>query len=45
MTDDGMTVAIYLTKPPSKGQHNQEIDLLRMCWAPPDVYQVFHGRD
>ena len=45
VTDEGMTVAIYLTKPPTKGRNNQEIHLLRMTWAPPDVLHVFNARD
>ena len=45
VTDEGMTVAIYLTKPPTKGQNPQEIHLLRMSYAPPDVLHVFNSRD
>ena len=46
ITDSGMTVAIYLTKLPTRGgQNNQEIHLLRLKDAPDDVYQVYVGRN
>ena len=46
ITDSGMTVAIYLTKLPTRGgQNNQEIHLLRLMDAPDDVYQVYVGRN
>ena len=46
VSDSGMTVAIYLTKPPSPGsQNNQEIHFLRMVDAPDDMYKVYVGRN
>ena len=45
VTDEGMSVAIYLTKPPTIGRNPQEIHLLRMSYAPPDVLHVFNSRD
>jgi hypothetical protein len=43
-TDEGLTIAIYLTKPPVRGVHPQEIHLLKMMAPPADIAAVYHGR-
>jgi len=43
-TDEGLTIAIYLTKPPVRGVHLQEIHLLKMIAPPADIAAVYHGR-
>ena len=42
--ETGLTVAIYLTKPPVKGYHNQEIHLLKLATPPAEIAQVYRGR-
>ena len=44
MSDNGMTIAIYFTKPPSRGQNLQEAHVLRLAEPPLDIYQVYIGR-
>ena len=45
MSNSGLSVAIYLTKPASKEWHNQqEIHLLRCVPPPQDIANVYHGR-
>ena len=44
-TGGGMTIAMYLTKPPTRGSWNlQEIHLLKMRTVPWELSQVYHGR-
>ena len=45
-TNEGLTVAIYFTKPPSQAGHqNQEIHLLKLAKPPQDILEVYNGRD
>ena len=46
MSQEGLTVAIYLTKPPTRGtqNHNQEIHLLKMTRPPTELADVYRGR-
>ena len=44
VTDEGQTIAIYFTKPPKWGHHDQEIHLVRMAAPPADMAKVYHGR-
>ena len=45
VTTSGTTVAIYLTKPPSKwGRQDQEIHLLKLRTPPADLNAVYLGR-
>ena len=45
-TDEGLTVAIYLTKPPTRTPwgHDQEIHLIKLVRPPEDVRRVYSGR-
>ena len=44
-TEEGLTLAIYFTKPPTRGGLNpQEIHMLRLAPPPQDVSQVYHSR-
>lgn len=43
-SEQGLSVAIYLTKPPQRGREVQEIHLLRLITAPADIAAVYHGR-
>ena len=44
-TSTGLTVAIYMTKPPSRGgRENQEIHLVKLEEAPEDMHKVYVGR-
>ena len=43
-SEQGLTVAIYLTKPPQKGMSNQEVHLLKLIRPPDDISKVYHGR-
>ena len=45
-TAEGLTVAIYLTKPPTRtpGGHNQEIHLVKLERPPDDARMVYEGR-
>ena len=46
ITTKGITVAIYLTKPPSvQGRNDQEIHLLRLRTPPADMAAAFFGRN
>ena len=42
--EQGLAVAIYLTKPPARGVHNQENHLLKLAKPPADLAQVYRGR-
>ena len=44
-TAGGMTVVMYLTKPPTRGSHDQEIHLLKMRTVPAELAAVYHGRN
>ena len=44
MSDNGMTVALYLTKPPQFGNNPQEAHVLRLSLPPSDIYQVYINR-
>ena len=44
VTQEGLTVAIYLTKPPQKGMNNQEVHLLKLIRPPDDIAAAYHGR-
>ena len=46
VTEGGLTVAIYLTKPPTRtpGGHDQEIHLIKLVRPPEDVRRVYSGR-
>ena len=46
MSQEGVTVAIYLTKPPTRGTHHkeQEIHLLKITTPPTELAQVYRGR-
>ena len=41
---DGLALCIYLTKPGTQIQGNQEIHLLRLISPPEDIAKVFHDR-
>ena len=45
-TTKGLTVAIYLTKPPTRtpGGHDQEIHLTKLARPPEDARRVYEGR-
>ena len=43
-SEQGLSVAIYLTKPPQRGAQLQEIHLLRLITLPDDIAVVYHGR-
>ena len=43
-TMGGMAIAMYFTKPPSRGVNDQEIHLLKMRTVPPELASVYHGR-
>ena len=43
-TAGGMTIAMYLTKPPVRGRNDQEIHLLKMRTVPQELSQVYRGR-
>ena len=43
-TQEGMTVAMFFTKPPTRGVNNQEIHLLKMRTVPLELAQVYRGR-
>ena len=47
ITTKGITVAIYLTKPPTKwGSHqNREIHLVKLRTPPSDIQAVYLGRN
>ena len=40
----GLTVAIYFTKPPTRGANPQEVHLLKLATPPADIVQVYRGR-
>jgi len=45
VTPSGLSVAIYMTKPPSRGgRQDQEIHLLKLDGAPEDIHNVYFGR-
>ena len=44
-TKGGMTIVMYLTKPPTHGRNLQEIHLLKMRTVPPELASVSHGRN
>ena len=46
VTEGGLTVAIYLTKPPTRtaSRHDQEIHLVRLERPPDDARKVYEGR-
>ena len=43
-SEQGLTVAIYLTKPPQWGREVQEVHLLKLITPPKEIYNVYHGR-
>ena len=43
-SEQGLTVAIYLTKPPQRGANNQEVHLLKLITPPEEIAKVYHGR-
>ena len=46
VTTSGITVAIYLTKPPSKwGRQDQEIHLVKLRMPPDDIHKVYLARN
>ena len=40
----GLALCIYLTKPRTKSEGNQEIHLMRLSSPPEDIAKVFHDR-
>ena len=44
-TVEGMTIAMYLTKPPKWGNNDQEIHLLKMRTVPAELASVYHSRN
>ena len=45
-TNEGLTIALYFTKPPSQaGRENQEIHLLKLAVPPKDILDVYNGRN
>ena len=44
LSTGGMAIAMYFTKPPSRGVNDQEIHLLKMRTVPPELASVYHGR-
>ena len=44
-TAGGMTIVMYLTKPPTRGVNDQEIHLLKLARPPQDILEVYNGRD
>ena len=44
-TARGMAIAMYLTKPPTRGVHDQEIHLLKMRTVPNELASVYRGRN
>ena len=44
-TAEGMTIAMFFTKPPTWGVNNQEIHLLKMRTVPVELAQVYRGRN
>ena len=44
VTTDGLTVAMYLTKPPVRGVNNQEIHLLKLNTPPAELQKIYVGR-
>ena len=43
-SEQGLTVAIYLTKPPQRGANLQEVHLLKLITPPQEISRVYHGR-
>ena len=43
--ENGMAVALYLTKPPTKGWNVQEIHLVKLIRPPDDMLAVLVGRN
>ena len=41
----GMTIAMFFTKPPTRGLRDQEIHLLKMRTVPNELASVYHGRN
>ena len=44
-TAAGMTIVMYLTKPPTRGVNDQEIHLLKMRTVPTELSSVYRGRN
>ena len=45
ITAKGMTIAMFFTKPPTRGQRDQEIHLLKLRTVPSELASVYHGRN
>ena len=43
-SEQGLMVAIYLTKPPQRGREPQEVHLLKLITPPEEIAKVYHGR-
>ena len=44
-TKQGMTIAMFFTKPPTRGLRDQEIHLLKMRTVPNELASVYRGRN
>ena len=44
VSEAGLTVAIYLTKPPTRGGRDQEVHLLKLATPPEEIAAVYRGR-
>ena len=45
MTKQGLTVAIFMTKPPTYGRQDQEIHLIKLLQPAEELVKVYTGRN